>query len=217
MRRIVLIIFCLLFIIGCASHPTIRPIPLKAGETYSAVTFSFENVLPVFVYRKGLSDVSDFGLRIGLPIYGSGIDYSRVVFQRGNFCDILNFGFSISPNSSLDMTYYTVRRLPAKPQNTLYSGFRTMYIPHGISGKESLRVGGLVGINFGQKVGIELGYFHDLDKGQPVEYLFSMEPHNDQHFPAITDFGLPSEHSRLVGLSLQLSLSTQVFKRQKQP
>ena len=215
MQKVLLILIVSLVLLGCASHPTISPIPLKEGETYSAVTFSVENILPVFVYRKGLSDVSDVGFRIGLPIYGTGIDYSRTVFQRGEFYDIINFGFSLTPNSNFDMTYYSVRTFPKKPGNAFYTGFRAMYIPNGITGKESMRVGALVGLRINNKVGVELGYFHDLDKGQPIEKIFSKEPENDSRYPAITDFGLPSEHSRLVGLSLQVSLSTSVFQKKK--
>lgn len=215
MRKLIPIIIILLLLWGCASHPTISPIPLKEGETYSAVTFSVENILPVFVYRKGLSDISDIGFRIGLPIYGTGIDYSRTVFQSGEFYDIINFGFSLTPNSNIDMTYYSVRTFPKKPGNAFYTGFRAMYIPNGINGKESMRVGALAGLRINNKVGVELGYFHDLDKGQPIEKIFSMKPENDSRYPAITDFGLPSEHSRLVGLSLQVSLSTSIFQKKK--
>ena len=206
LQKIVFLFFALLLLFGCAAHPTISPIPLKPGESYTGVTFSIENVFPVFVYRRGLTDITDIGFRIGLPIYGTGIDYSRVVFQRGNFYDVLNFAFSWTPNSNIDMTYYTVRTFPKKPGNAIYSGFRGMYIPRGISGSESFRIGLLVGLRIEKKWGIEIGYFHDFDRGQPLEELFNMDPKNDQRYLAVTDFGFPSEHSRLVGLSLQFSL-----------
>ncbi|HDP68106.1 MAG TPA: hypothetical protein ENN20_06340 [Candidatus Marinimicrobia bacterium] len=215
MKKVIVIIVGLVILMGCAAHPTISPIPLKEDEVRTAITFSYENILPVFVYRKGISDVSDYGIRIGLPIYGSGIDYSHTVFQRGDFYDIINFAFSLTPNSSFDMTYYSVRTFPIKPGNALYSGFRAMYIPKGINGNESIRVGALLGLLISQKVGIELGYFHDLDKGQPIEKIVAMEPENDPRYPAITDFGFPSENSRLVGLSLQVSLSTAIFQKKK--
>ncbi|MBL7134993.1 MAG: hypothetical protein ISS81_00180 [Candidatus Marinimicrobia bacterium] len=211
--KIMLPIIALLFLWGCAAHPTISPVPLKRGETYTGITFSVENVFPVFVYRKGLSDISDVGFRVGLPIYGSGVDYSRIVFQRGDIYDVINIGFSWTPNSNLDLTYYTVRTFPKKPGNAFYTGFRGMYIPNGISDRESVRVGMLVGISIEEKWGLELGYFHDFDKGQPIEYLFNLEPKNDPRYPAVTDYGLPSENSRLVGLSLQLSLNTKVFSK----
>jgi hypothetical protein len=215
MQRVIIILIVSLVLFGCAAHPTISPIPLKRGESYSAITFSFENVLPVFVYRKGLSEVSDVGFRLGLPIYGSGIDYSRTVFQRRDSHDVINFGFSWTPNSSIDMTYYSIRTFPKKPGNAVYTGFRAMYIPRGINDRESLRVGALGGLRFNNKVGLELGYFHDLDKGQPIEKIFSMEPENDARYPAMTAFGFPSENSRLVGLSLQVSLSTTIFQKKE--
>ncbi len=207
--KVVLPLVAFLFLLGCAAHPTISPVPLKRGETYTGITFSVENAFPVFVYRKGLSDISDVGFRVGLPIYGSGVDYSRIVFQRGNNFDIVNIGFSWTPNSNLDLTYYTVKTFPRKPGNALYTGLRGMYIPNGISDRESIRVGMLVGISIEKKWGLELGYFHDFDKGQPIEYLFDPEPKN----AAVTDYGLPSENSRLVGLSLQLSLNTKIFSK----
>jgi uncharacterized protein YcfL len=40
MQKVLLILIVSLILLGCASHPTISPIPLKEGETYSAVTFS---------------------------------------------------------------------------------------------------------------------------------------------------------------------------------
>ncbi|MCD6204515.1 MAG: hypothetical protein J7L22_02525 [Candidatus Marinimicrobia bacterium] len=215
MRKIISLYVIFIFLMSCAAHPTISPIPLKKDEVRTSIAFSFENVLPVFVYRKGLSDVSDFGIRVGLPIYGSGIDYSRVVFQRGDFFDIINFAYSLTPNSSFDMTYYTVRTLPAKPGNALYTGFRTMYIPKGINGNESIRIGALLGLLIANKVSVEMGYFHDFDKGQPIEKILSMDPENDPRYPAITDFGFPSENSRIVGLSLQVSLSTAIFQKKK--
>jgi len=200
---------------GCAAHPAISPIPLKAGQTYSGITLSAETIVPVFVYRKGISDDSDFGVRIGLPFYGSGLDYSRVVFRHKRFFDILNVGFSLTPNSCFDMTYYTVRLLPVKPKNSYYTAFRIMYIPSGITDQRSVRVGFLGGLNFASLWGLEVGYFHDFDKGQPIEYLLSPQPHNESRYPAVTDFGFPSEHSRLVGLTCQLNLSTRIFSNLK--
>ena len=202
-----------LVLLGCAAHPTISPIALEPGETYTAVTFSMENVFPMFVYRRGLTEISDIGVRIGLPIYGSGIDYSRRVFEHENSYDLLNMGFSFTPNSSFDLTYYTIRTFPKKPGNAFYTGFRGMFIPNGISDSESFRIGLLTGLYINRIWGVELGYFHDFDRGQPIENLFDMEPKNDPKYPAITDFGLPSEYSRLVGLSFQITLSTEVFSR----
>lgn len=202
-----------LWISACATHPTISPIPLKPGETYTALTFSVENVVPVFVYRRGVSEKSDVGFRVGLPVYGTGIDYSYMLFKRGDISDVVNLSYSLNPNSNLDLTYYSVRSFPAKPGNAFYTGFRVMYIPRGITGGNSIRVGVLGGLSISQKVGLEIGYFHDFDKGQPIEYIYVLEPKNPARYPATTEYGFPTEYSRLTGLSCQLSLSTKIFEK----
>lgn len=202
-----------IFLAGCATHPTIAPIPLKTGEVYTGLTFSLENIAPLFVYRRGLTEHSDFGVRLGLPIYGTGIDYSRVIYTRGDFRDIVNIAYSLNPNANIDLTYYSVRTLPKKPKNAFYTGFRIMYIPHGISGGQSTRFGFLTGVMFNKNILVELGYFHDFDKGQPIEKLFAWQPQNDARYPATTEYGFPSEYSRLVGLSCQVSLNTQLFTK----
>ena len=73
-----ILLFFLLF--GCASHPIINPHLPKAGKSKKGYALSIENVAPVMWYRVGISDKSELGLRIGLPIYGTGLDYSRVVY-----------------------------------------------------------------------------------------------------------------------------------------
>jgi len=158
-------------ILGCAAHPVISPEPLKKGETSTAVALSMENLIPVYVIRKGISDISDVGFRIGIPLYGSGIDYSRVMFERGNIRDILNLGFTLSPNSHIDLTYYTVRNFQWLPGKSVYTGFRGMFIPSGITGKKSIRAGFLAGFAIKNKWGIEAGYFHDFVRGQPAEKI----------------------------------------------
>lgn len=75
---------------GCASHPTVADHTLKKGEKYYGYTLSLENVFPVVFYRFGLTDFSDVGLRLGIPIYGSGIDYSRVLYEKERRRDVLN-------------------------------------------------------------------------------------------------------------------------------
>lgn len=209
-----LLIFIALFLVGCATHPTIAPVPLKTDEVYTGLTFSLENVAPIFVYRRGLSDKSDFGVRIGLPVYGTGLDYSRIIYTRGEFKDIVNIAYSLNPNANLDLTYYSVRTFPKKPGNAFYTGFRIMYIPRGIMGGRSTRFGFLAGTQFNKNVLVELGYFHDFDKGQPIEKLFAWQPANEARYPATTEYGFPSEYSRLVGLSCQISLNTQMFVKQ---
>ncbi|MDD5062163.1 MAG: hypothetical protein PHC43_05475 [Candidatus Marinimicrobia bacterium] len=213
MSKPLLLLAIVLWMSACATHPTISPVPLKPGESYTGLTFSVENVVPVFVYRRGVSEKSDVGFRVGLPIYGTGIDYSRVLFKRGDVSDVINFSFSLNPNSNIDMTYYSVRSLPLKPNNALYTGFRIMYIPRGITGGNSLRVGVLGGLSIARKVGLEIGYFHDFDKGQPIEYIYYLEAKNSERYLATTEYGFPTEYSRLTGLSVQLSLSTKLFEK----
>ncbi|HRS52289.1 MAG TPA: hypothetical protein P5268_09940 [Candidatus Marinimicrobia bacterium] len=213
MKKHFLLLAIGLCISACASHPTISPVPLKPGETYTGLTFSVENIAPVFVYRCGVSERSDVGFRVGLPVYGTGIDYSYILFQHENISDILNLSFSVNPNSNFDMTYYSVRTFPKKPGNALYSGFRLMYIPRGITGGNSLRVGFLGGLSFSKKVGLEIGYFHDFDKGQPIEHIFDWDSYNPERYPATTEYGFPTEYSRLTGLSCQLSLSMKIFEK----
>ena len=91
---------------GCASHPTVAPRTLEKGETFYGYSLSIENVFPVLFYRYGVTDRSDIGFRVGLPIYGSGVDYSRILYEKENKRDVLNIAWSLSPNSNFDFTYY---------------------------------------------------------------------------------------------------------------
>ena len=80
MRRFIPISFCMLLMVGCASHPTINPHLPEAGKVKKGYAFSTENVFPYLWYRQGISDKSEFGLRLGLPFYGTGIDYSCLLY-----------------------------------------------------------------------------------------------------------------------------------------
>jgi len=71
----------------------------------------------------------------------------------------------------------------------------------------------LGGLSISKKVGLEIGYFHDFDKGQPIEYIYYLESKNPERYPATTEYGFPTEYSRLTGLSVQLSLSTKIFEK----
>jgi len=55
-----------LILAGCATHPTISPVPLEAGETYLGYTLSVENAMPFVFYRRGMSANWDVGLRLGI-------------------------------------------------------------------------------------------------------------------------------------------------------
>lgn len=206
----ILSILLLLFLCGCASHAVISPEPVKKGEVVSGVSWSMENVFPVVFYRVGLSDKADVGFRIGLPVYGTGLDLSYTVFTHGMRREFINISWSLSSNSSFDFTYYSLRYFRGKAGiRAFYRGFRIMYIPSGISHERSFRFGFLGGVSF-KKFGIELGYFHDFDKGQPFEFILNPKPRNPG---AITDFGFPGEHSRLVGMSFSLYFFTKKTAR----
>ena len=226
MRRLTPILSLALvsFYLGCAAHPTVADHTLKKGEKYYGYTLSTENIFPVMFYRFGLSDVSDLGLRVGVPIYGSGIDYSRTLFEKGKKRDVLNLGWSLSPNTNYDFTYYKFRD-GKKKGDTFYWAFRGMVIPVG-SYKESgssTRIGFLMGLFRKSKFGLEVGYFHDFAsmpltkiyipswdeyvKQNPEEYSRFVVPLRS---PLVkTKFGTiggwPTQHSRLVGFSLRIT------------
>lgn len=216
---------------GCATHPTISPVPLKQGESYFGYTLSAENVLPLVFYRRGLTDKWDLGLRLGLPIYGSGIDISRLLVDKGDRSDILNLAYSFNPNHNIDYTYYRVVRKTKvnekkniSRQKLRYYGLRGMLIRDGISGRSSHRFGILIGgapaIKWGEgetprrfyRFQWELGYYHDFS-AMPIRAVIDPRAFKEGHplwesrfadYPHSVN-GLPSEHSRLTGLSLRLS------------
>ena len=68
----------LLLLVSCASHPTINPHLPEAGKVKKGYALSTENVFPYLWIRKGLSDKSEIGFRIGLPVYGTGVDLSLI-------------------------------------------------------------------------------------------------------------------------------------------
>ena len=96
----------LLLLVSCASHPTINPHLPEPGKVKKGYALSTENVFPYLWIRKGLSDKSEIGFRIGLPVYGSGVDYSRVVYKKDNKWDLINLAWSLNPNYNIDATYY---------------------------------------------------------------------------------------------------------------
>ena len=101
------IIACQLFLLySCASHPIVNPHLPETGKVKKGYAISVENVAPFLWYRFGISDKSELGVRVGLPIYGSGIDYSRLLYKKQNKWDMLNLAWSLNPNYNLDATYY---------------------------------------------------------------------------------------------------------------
>ncbi|UCH10284.1 MAG: hypothetical protein JSU61_14000 [Fidelibacterota bacterium] len=231
MIRLYFILILALIFSACATHPTMSPVPLKAGESYWGYTLSTENVLPFVFMRRGLTDHWDLGLRVGMPIYGSGVDISRLLVDKNNRSDVLNLAYSFNPNHNVDLTYYRVKRKlkvneekNTAVQRLRYWGLRGMLITSGISGRQSARFGILFGgapALKGQPDNLprfyrfqwEIGYFHDFDS-MPIRALFSPLPFDEDHelwderfaeYPHTTKGNLPSEHSRLTGISLRVS------------
>ncbi len=207
------IVFLTAVIFGCSAHPTVADHTLKKGEKYYGYTLSLENVFPVVFYRFGLTDVSDLGLRVGIPIYGSGIDYSRVLYEKERRRDVLNLGWSLTPNMNFDFTYYKFMH-SRKQGNSMYWALRSMYIPKGVIPGSSMRLGVIFGIYRKGRIGIEGGYLHDFSS-MPIHKLFTAtwdETNPDWNpkyadFPLVSAGGLPTEHSRITGLSLRLSVA----------
>jgi len=214
----ILLILVILWGSGCASHPPVLPKEITKGDTHVGFTFSIENVIPVAWVRRGLNQYTDIGLRLGLPISGSGIDINRILFKKDRKWDVLNLAYNIAPNSSIDFTYYKFKQAKkAKEGKSLgvsWRGYRGMYIPQGVSKGESLRLGLLYGRRIGEKYGIELGYFHDF-RSIPILELFNFnwDPNDpdtiEDYGPGYKNYehkynGFPSEYSRLTGLSFQL-------------
>jgi len=177
---------------GCAAHSTFAPEVLAPGEKMRTVTVSSETIAPVITWRRGLTERSDIGLHLGIPIYGTGFDYSFQIRQkpRGSG-DIVNLGAFLTPNANLDFTYYKVATLGRRGRAHPYFGWRMMYIPRGISGDTSLRFGFLAGFRVQERFGIELGYFHDFEETDNWWYHDSM---------------LATEKNALTGLSVRFTL-----------
>lgn len=219
-----------LILTGCASHPTISPIPLKQGETYLGYTLSVENAMPMIFYRRGMSDNWDFGVRLGMPLYGTGIDVSRILAVKPDRTDLINLAYSINPNGNFDYTYYRVKRKQKEKKDGVvvrklrYYGLRGMLIRNGITGRTSSRFGILFGgapsikgkdaesvPNF-YRFQWEVGYFHDFSS-MPLKAVLSPTAFNSDHdlwLKRFADFphqegGFPTEHSRLTGLSLRIT------------
>ena len=216
---------------GCATHPTISPVPLERGETYFGYTLSTENVMPMLFFRRGLTDVWDVGLRLGMPIVGSGVDISRLLVSRGDRSDVLNLSYGLNPNQNIDFTFYRIRRKTRTRKRTevtvrrlRYVGWRGMVILSGIGQRRSTRFGILVGgapAVKGQdpenlprfyRFQWEIGYFHDFSS-MPLRAVVDPTPFNDQHplwdqryadYPHRAN-NLPTEHARLTGFSLRIS------------
>ena len=90
MTRVASTLIIAIIFSGCASHPRVGSQRMSEGDVEYGYAFSVENVFPYLWYRKGISKRSDIGVRVGLPIYGSGFDYSRLLYEKENKWDMLN-------------------------------------------------------------------------------------------------------------------------------
>ena len=217
MKKILLISWIIL-LTGCATHPQVSTTRMKKGDTESGLVYSIENVLPYYYYRKAITDRSNLGFRMGLLIGGAGIDYSRLLYSKENKWDVLNLAWSLNPNYNIDATYYKFyqgKQKGEKPPAVFWWGLRGMYIPKGISGGTSARMGLLIGAQPWARYGFEIGYFHDPN-AMPLSKVLSPswkwdDPENIARYgdtPHISDSGLPSEYSRWTGLSIRFYVLT---------
>ena len=214
MRWLISIGLCFLFLTGCASHPVINPHLPEPGKSKKGYALSVENVAPFVWYRRGISDKSEIGFRVGLPIYGTGIDYSRVVFNKENKWDLVNLAWSLNPNYNIDATYYKFKTNKSDTGylKSRWIGLRGMIIQKGITNNSSNRLGLLMGFQSNPRWGVEFGYFHD-PSSLPINQLFNptYDPKSPDNPPRFADksmkdstTGFPSEYSRLTGLSLSI-------------
>ena len=221
MVRIASTLLICIILNGCASHPRVGSQRMVEGDIEYGYAFSVENVLPYLWYRKGISNRSDIGVRVGLPIYGSGLDYSRLLYEKENKWDMLNLAWSLNPNYNFDFTYYKFRQRQNKKTGALggtaLTGIRFMYIPKGISDKTSSRIGFLFGGKPGSKLSYEIGYYHDFSS-MPISNIFSssyVPKGRFTEFPHTTKFGIPSENSRMTGFSLQVFFNLEYSRAEK--
>ena len=52
---------------------------------------------------------SDVGLRLGIPISGSGIDFNRILYKKDQKWEVINLAYNFTQNKSFDLTYYRFR------------------------------------------------------------------------------------------------------------
>ena len=224
MKHQLLIIFIIFILGGCATHPTVSTTPMAQGEKRYGWSWSAENVFPYLWYRYGLSDKDDIGIRVGPAIYGTGFDYSRILYTKDNKWDVMNLAWSLNPNYNTDFTYYKFKQRVNKddtPGAISWWGLRMMYIAKGITGGSSSRIGFLLGGQPNDRWGYEIGYNHDFSS-MPITNIFDFKwndtvkndvnlkrrygdkPHTD---PAS---GLPTEYSRLTGISFRVYVNLEV-------
>lgn len=183
-----LYLFLVVFTVSCTSHAVVSPEPLKPEESYAGVVLSAENMIPQFVYRKGMGEKMDAGIRVGmLPVHGTGVDATFVLRDEGSRLHTMNFAGTYAEQSSFGATYYNVSRKDRTKTvrrdgkvfkqtevdifNYGYLGLRYNYIISGFWGDKVHLFGLLYGLNFRKTWGMELGYFHDFSGREPVSEL----------------------------------------------
>ena len=225
MRRLIPTAGTFLLLFGCASHPTINPHLPEPGKVKKGYALSTENVFPYLWIRKGLTDKSEIGFRVGLPIYGTGIDYSRVVYQKENKWDLINLAWSLNPNFNFDATYYKFKTKKGNDGflKSRWWGLRGMFIQNGITSHASNRLGILMGFQRNARWGMEFGYFHD-PTSMPITELLNpkWDPTAEGVSPRFADkpmkdsaTGFPSEYSRFTGLSISIFFDLDAPKKKK--
>ena len=84
-----------------------------------------------------------------------------------------------------------------------------MYIPDGITGNQSMRMGLIIGNYTTGKFGYEVGFFHDFSS-MPLSYIINSDgidyasDYKYKDYPHTVN-GIPSEYSRMTGLSFRLN------------
>ncbi|MEA3288183.1 MAG: hypothetical protein U9Q77_12520 [Candidatus Marinimicrobia bacterium] len=194
----------MLFVISCTSHSVISPEPLKPNESYQGVVLSAENLVPQFIYRKGLGERVDGGIRIGLlPIHGSGVDMTVILRDEGKRLHTMNFAATYAEQSAFETTYFNVSRKERSKTirrdgkvfkqteqsvfNYGYLGLRYVYIPRGFWGDNKHLFGMLWGLNFRKSWGVEFGYFHDFSG-----------------LRSVSEYGFNPKYAPLTGLSMRI-------------
>jgi len=203
-RLQLLFLLPILFLVACTSHAVISPEPLAPDETYQGVVLSVENMTPQFVYRKGLGDRLDGGIRLGMFAFqGSGVDMTVLLRDEGKRLHTVNFAATYAEQSSFETTYYNVSRKERSKKvrrdgkvfkqteqdifNYGYLGLRYAYIPSGLWGEKLHLFGLLYGLNFKKTWGVEMGYFHNFS-GQAYE----------------SEYGFNPKYAPLTGLSMRI-------------
>jgi len=209
-----LIILLGLVFISCTSHPLIFPEPLKYGESFQGIILSAENVAPQYVYRRGLSDRMDLGVRIGFPpVHGSGVDWSLLMLAHEGRFHTLNFGYTYAEQQTWDLTYLNSKRRWGKKAiikkgkryivkdesrpNYSFFGLRYMYISNGIWKKSATRMGFLYGMNYSHRWGWEVGYFFET----PLSLQAQIKPAT-----------IPQSYEKYTGITLRLWFAWKIVK-----